>query len=127
MTEPVKPTPPRRRWFQFSLRTMFVLTAIAAWAINTQPYIVVHHQGWHVPGPNLNDPNWPLQEPERPDGAEHFIGNGEEGYWWTDRKRPNPELAWPGLALIAFLGWRTFENFRTRRGIATIWPGIMGG
>jgi len=34
------PTPTRRRWYQFSISTWFVLVAILAWAIKCDPWVV---------------------------------------------------------------------------------------
>jgi hypothetical protein len=82
---------PLRRWFQFRLSTWFVLVAIIAWAMTCRPYY------WEIFGSTIepasigfNDADpYHLNEPSR----EH-------------RKKFNPSLRWPALALTAFLTWK---------------------
>ena len=98
--------PPKRRWFRFKLSTVLILTAIAAWAMACRP-----------------DPG--LVYYDTASGREFVAGHfpndfGDDGYWTfsiVSSKStavrhlqvflgPNPELAYPTLALVAFLAWK---------------------
>jgi len=109
---------PARRWFQFRLSTWFVLVAILVWAMTEWPYSITHRREWHHEGVPLLSTHstqaWDRQHPW-PADAEHYIGNGEGGVWWTVRSRPNPGLKWPALALALFLTWKAAWALIERR------------
>jgi hypothetical protein len=107
---------PKRRWFRFQLSTVLILTAIAAWGMACRPYVGLfyHH--------DIADRSY---------SAGHIPNDlGDEGHWVTSFMSskattgqhglqlyvgPNPELAYPALALAAFLAWKAVGAVVERR------------
>ena len=114
---------PRRRWFQFSLSTVLILTTIMAWAMATKPYIIAKTELLYTPRGELprvistfagqyGDPGsdeW-LQAvaniPQRSKGGRYEIAS---------RNLPNPRLIWPGLALVGLVVWKAGRAMVVRR------------
>jgi len=109
---------PPRRWFRFRLSTVLILTAILAWAMATRPRIgIVILQFRRVASersfdfsagyiPDLVDKEfWMIRlysfTPSEDRGCFVYFG-------------PNPELAWPTLALAVFISWKVMWAFRER-------------
>jgi hypothetical protein len=115
--------PPKRRWFRFRLSTVLILTAIVAWGMATRPRAGGRY--WIETGASSSHGTFG----HLPEG-----GRDEPGWWTfllssttsTHRELilyigPDPQLAWPVLALAAFLAgkaaWAVVE--RRRRQSAT--------
>jgi hypothetical protein len=108
MTEPHK-----RRWFQFGLSTVLILTAIAAWAMAIKPFIVAKTELLFTPrgeSPRVistfagyyGDP-----------GSDEWLQAGAKisqpsqgNYTLASYNLPNPRLIRPGLALVGFVAWK---------------------
>jgi hypothetical protein len=122
----MNPALPTRRWFQFSLSTLLILTAIAAWVMAIRPYTVRKTELIFTPhgeSPRVistfagcyGDPDsdeW-LQA-----GAK--IPQPSPGsYEIATSNFPNRRLAWPALALVCFVAWKSgraiVERHRARR------------
>jgi len=98
---------PKRRWFRFRLSTVLILTAIAAWAMASRPWMVEYEE-WAYG--SMSDPP--------PPGFENAIGTsrGPGGVrWFQIVERPNPNLLWPALTLAAFLAWKALWAVVERR------------
>jgi len=112
---------PSRRWFQFRLSTWFVLVAILCWAMAIRPWAT-----WYTEQGVVRT----FGEPKLPFGARVvWIHGPDEGppdaaaippahLWERNILRVNPRLAWPALALAAFVAWKVawavVERRRTR-------------
>lgn len=98
------------RWLQFKLSTWLVLIGIAAWmmALRPQAFLVMYdHSGWrHETGTALTTNYWSI-------GASSTRPNRDKGF--VVQIGPNPELQWPALALLGFLGWKRFVLIRKER------------
>jgi hypothetical protein len=113
---------PKRRWFRWSLRTMFVLTTIAGWGLACRPYWIKRESRVDVSrqeflsGTNDN---------------RNIIGGGIESTWSShshdgqphkstiyyrivEHSGPNPQLLGPATALAALVGWTGLRMYRTR-------------
>jgi hypothetical protein len=90
MSEP--PTPPRSRWYQFSLRTILVVIAILAWGLATRPYLI-EYEGAYA-GPSSLLPFGPIYK------VEHRI---------------NPRLFWPVGVLLGFVGCKCMLKLVVRK------------
>jgi len=77
---------PRRRWFQFRLSTWFVLVGILCWALAYSP--------------------WVVKEFVRASASETFASTKVYPHGLILRRNANPNLAYPALALLAFLAWK---------------------
>jgi hypothetical protein len=104
---------PKRRWFQFSLSTALILTAIAAWVMAIRPYIsnktdLIFTPRGELPrvistfAGNYGDP-----------GSDEWLQAGAKipqpspgGYEIASSNLPNPRLLWPGLAFVGLVAWK---------------------
>lgn len=78
----------KRRWFRFSLSTIFVLVTIAAWTMAIRPHIVVESSPWPIRDAN---------------GQTLWLGPV------PDRHHPNRDLFYPALALATFVAWKGYR------------------
>jgi hypothetical protein len=86
-------TIPCRCWFQLKLSTWFVLVAILAWELSTDPVIVWVSTSTVV-----------------------YKANGDPDYLnIEDYLLPNPAYLYPVLALAAFVGWKAVWLIADRR------------
>ena len=92
------PTPPRRRWFRFSLRTILIMTAIAALAMSVWPWI-------------LHRPKWGTTYYIDSKGVEQELKFGKVPELWY----VNSNLIFPAIALTAFVTWKLWFRFANRR------------
>ena len=113
----------KRRWFRFRLSTVLILTAIVAWGMACRPHIGLEY--WTNPLTSRTHVVGYI--PEDRDGSWRF----EASSWNVSTSRglivhvgPNPQLAWPTLALAAFLAWKAawavVERRRRRSARATL-------
>jgi hypothetical protein len=101
--------PTRRRWFQFSLGTMLILTAILAWGLATRPYWDIKQEEVEV-----SYQDYLSGRPPPSYRWEKVTGNGMyaviDGSWsyrlTVEHAELNPQLRWPAIALVAFLLWK---------------------
>jgi len=104
---------PKRHWFQFSLRTLFVVVAILAWGLATRPYLVeVGFTGSFTQVSNGPDAAPSMANVKR-ENVEGLFGisfeiSDQDGL--PDVYALNPRLCWPLLALTCFLGWKIVQS-----------------
>ena len=107
---------PKRRWFRFRLSTVLILTAIVAAAMAAWPWVTIERttitsNGSHGPACYGSAPVLPRFR---------YVG-GETTRtsvsWHYAREHFNPELAYPALALAAFLAWKAAWAVVERRRI----------
>jgi hypothetical protein len=84
--------PPRRRWFQFSLRTMLIVVAILAWGLATRPYRIAYEGDYAGP---MSGPPW--------------------GPIYKVEYRLNPKLLWPVAALVGLVATKGALQLASRR------------
>jgi hypothetical protein len=118
MSEPT----PRRRWFQFSLSTALILTAIMAWAMATKPYAVAKTELLFTPRGELPRVVSTFAGQYGDPGSDEWLQAGTKipqqstgGYEIASRNLPNPRLMWPGLALVGLVVWKAGWAIVARR------------
>jgi hypothetical protein len=95
---------PKRRWFQFTLRTLFVVMAIVGWGLGTRPYLLTEREWWGLP-PGISDAE-----------AIAMFNAGELNETnvfvaYVEHHKLNPQLLWPTLALCGLLAWNASRAF----------------
>src|SRR5664279_1975087 len=94
------PIPPRRRWFQFGLSSLFVLVAIVALATRAWQWVIVYVDMEHpIPATSADYSVAEWQELM----ATRFTKPEKYNFL----RQPNPELVWPALAIVAFIAWKS--------------------
>jgi len=102
-----------RRWYQFKLSTILLLVGILAWAMALRPWMTYDFQSY---SPVADNPGAGIDFSWYAEGGAYRY----EGFYvwaWTIHRSPRSldglhliagpnEVAWPALALIAFLTWK---------------------
>jgi hypothetical protein len=112
---PMSEDPAQPRWFQFSLATMLIVTAIAAWGVSIKPF--------RISESTVDRSESECANGTIPVGCDWKDVHGFGGRWNSDksdlihfvileRRSLNPHLAWPALALVALLAWKGLGAFR---------------
>jgi hypothetical protein len=84
---------PNRRWMQVRLSTWFILVAILGWGLATRPYYITRV--------------------EMVESVSVGMGRTWERITFPyAHEELNPALAWPVLALVAFILWQTVWRVR---------------
>jgi hypothetical protein len=115
---------PKRRWFQFRLSTVLILTAILAWAMATRPYCWREYTAYAVsnPAPGQRTAIGAFVSKRRSKGHMAWIRLVQtktrrplHGVCVESRLVVNPAAKWPALALFAFLTWKATWALIERR------------
>ena len=119
---------PNRSWFQWSLRTLFVVMTIFGWALACYPYWVKTQSeieltekefdaamsAGHVNGCDI------VGGESTTVGSTDDSGSTEQFFSLTvECSGPNPRLIGPAIALAGFIAWTGFNAFcRSRSALA---------
>jgi len=119
------PLLPPRRWFRFRLSTWFVLVALLAWAMTLRPYytngrlfmvlvdpkIAAEARQQPFISNRIDVHNWGMsiseQKARQRNRPEIGFDNYNTRVWYWRSRLTLERLAYPALALAAFVGWKT--------------------
>jgi hypothetical protein len=91
---------PKRRWFRFRLSTVLILTAITAWGMARRP-----DQLFHFSRATHGYVGLPATAAAPPHIGDLFPDRGRT-YYRIDKTALIRRLAYPAIALAAFLAWK---------------------